>query len=125
MKKMTITFTWENFTKNIQEDATNKKILFNHFNNYKMVVNRPAIKQIHEMKMILNIWVLIITQAYSLINTLLQAYSLLLNLIKLSINEISNNIPILNKVIVQLISLFFKFIIIKYTSIYLRQNYIK
>lgn len=38
----------------MQEDATSKKFLVTHFNNYKMVDSRPIMEQMHEIERILN-----------------------------------------------------------------------
>lgn len=41
-------------TRYMQEDATSKKFLVTHFNNYKMFDNRPIMEQMHEIERILN-----------------------------------------------------------------------
>ena len=46
---------WERLeSKYMQEDATSKKFIVSHFNNYKMNDSRPVMEQFHELERILN-----------------------------------------------------------------------
>jgi len=38
----------------MREDATSKKFLVSHFNNYKMVDNKSVMEQLYEIERILN-----------------------------------------------------------------------